>query len=654
MGEEICTVCRDDDYAKSNDSNLSSKNFIKNDKNIYESQKSNGNNNNENGKIIYDNPLSNISVNESMNLGNCYIGTNNNNKNLKLYKPENTLKTLMSKNKITLDSTDNNNSIYKLNEAPNNKRISLTTKNENKKELDFNFKNSPLNSITGKKMIIIPKQYNNYNDNNIIYNNSNNKNVNDNNPKYNNMSFSNSNFSKLNNNKNNNVNYLNAKDENYFLNNYNSNNKLKNNKKINFNNNNNNNDISDKNENDNNKKEDNDSYNNNNRYDKILGSEINNDIFVNNNYKKKPNDIKNISINNKNTNSSKIFKIRKERSEKELEQLQNKLNMLYLKYNFKLLYKIYTKKYNKSNINKVNIDDNDNTSIYQSKEINVTYKLNMIDEYDVDLYPDKNCLFIGEKSNDKKNGLGLEIFEDSNAYFFGNFKDDKRYGFCKFLIDNMTHNYKYLGEVNDIYAEGYGLFRNYETNTKYEGEWSKSMRNGIGIEVYHKSFYQGCYLNGKRHGIGEYYWEKNVFYMGEWKNNLMDGYGIYSFNNNAIYEGSWENNKMNGFGILNSKNNKIYMGFFENDYKSGFGIKIWINDNKAFVGFWKDNKQNGFGKIFYHDKTAYGNWKNGKIVNKIEDREIIDSIFNDINKYFLSFFELRNYEEVKQKINDYI
>ena len=142
--------------------------------------------------------------------------------------------------------------------------------------------------------------------------------------------------------------------------------------------------------------------------------------------------------------------------------------------------------------------------------------------------------------------------------------------------------------------------------------------------------------------------------MGEWKNNLMDGYGIYSFNNNAIYEGSWQNNKMNGFGTLNSKNNKIYIGFFENDYKSGFGIMIWYNDNKAFVGFWKDNKQNGFGKIFYNEKTAYGNWKNGKIVNKIEDREIIDSIFNDINKYFLSFFELRNYEEVKQKINDYI
>ena len=134
----------------------------------------------------------------------------------------------------------------------------------------------------------------------------------------------------------------------------------------------------------------------------------------------------------------------------------------------------------------------------------------------------------------------------------------------------------------------------------------------------------------------------------------MHGYGIYNFNDDSIFEGSWRNNKMDGFGILNTNNNKIYFGFFENDYKSGFGVMIWKDESKAFIGFWEDNKQNGFGKIFYHDKNVYGNWKSGKIVNKIEDKENLEIILKQINIFFLSFFQLRNYEEVKQKIDKYL
>ena len=94
---------------------------------------------------------------------------------------------------------------------------------------------------------------------------------------------------------------------------------------------------------------------------------------------------------------------------------------------------------------------------------------------------------------------------------------------------------------------------------------------------------------------------------------------------------------MEGFGILNVKNNKIYVGFYKNDYKDGFGIKIWDNDKKAYVGFWKNNKQEGFGKLIKKDKIKYAIYKDGLIVNEINDNDNINKIFNDINKYFIIY-----------------
>jgi hypothetical protein len=161
-------------------------------------------------------------------------------------------------------------------------------------------------------------------------------------------------------------------------------------------------------------------------------------------------------------------------------------------------------------------------------------------------------------------------------------------------------------------------------------------------------------VNGRRNGIGEYYWDKDVYYIGEWIDNYMNGTGIYYFNKNAWYEGSFKDNKMEGFGILNVKYNKIYAGFFKKDFKNGFGIKIWDKEKKAYVGFWKNNKQDGFGKFFEKDKIKYAIYKNGNVINEVKDNLRINMIYNDINKYFSLLFELRNYNEVKSKVYEYI
>ena len=613
MGTEICQNCNNNKNIYI-EKNLSNKNYLENQKAIaqlnhliknqnksdkIESDISTKINNNEidNNITNYENPLYNTSLDESMNLGNCYIGTNKNNTKIKPYDPENSLQNIMNKKRLSIDKKSVGN------EFNFNKRMNKTSKNFNRRKIKYNlfFNNDKINDIDENAENIF--------ENGVYYNNSNKKN----NMRFNNMSF-------LNDAQNNKSNVEQSLENiNKLVNNISFKNKSK---------------------------------------DKIK---------INNN------------INNINNNAKK--EIKEIVPEVDNEEINKKLNNIFLKYNIQKLKKIFSKlvlkriknidnniirenkkiiesskKENKENIEKIkneNISDiNQYNEEYESIDDEEEFNL---DELDVNLIPEKNHIFIGSKnSNNLKHGLGMDIFKNSNSYFFGQFINGKRSGIGKYIINNSNYNYKYEGEIDGPYANGYGRFINNEISMKYEGEWKNSLKDGIGIESYKQNFYQGDFVNGKRNGVGEYFWEKDVFYSGEWRDNFMNGVGVYYFGKDAWYEGSFKNNKMEGFGILNVKNNKIYVGFYKNDYKDGFGIKIWDNDKKAYVGFWKNNKQEGFGKLIKKDKIKYAIYKDGLIVNEINDNDNINKIFNDINKYFSILFQLRNYNEVKKKVYEFI
>ena len=78
-----------------------------------------------------------------------------------------------------------------------------------------------------------------------------------------------------------------------------------------------------------------------------------------------------------------------------------------------------------------------------------------------------------------------------------------------------------------IYAEDSSLFKEYypDNTIKYEGE----------------------YQNGKRHGKGTFYYEKNdilnhLKYVGDFKNNKYNGQGtLYKKNGDIINSGIWKN-----------------------------------------------------------------------------------------------------------------
>ena len=326
---------------------------------------------------------------------------------------------------------------------------------------------------------------------------------------------------------------------------------------------------------------------------------------------------------------------------------KKELSKIIYNYRIKLLFKYFFKFFSlkKKSLNEIFIED-----IYISLTSSNDNLKNNNYQPDIDLMPINNYLYIGNKFNNKKEGYGLEIFHDIDAKYFGTYKNNIKSGYCKFQINFEEKNYYYIGEISNNLINGYGFYENLLNNIKYEGYWKNSMREGIGIESYDDgSLYCGEFLMGKKNGVGYYQWSDNSFYEGEWSNNMLNGYGIYNFSEGSKYIGSWSNNKMNGIGEFKYLSNKNYFGFFKDDIRCGFGILCWFQVKKAYIGFWENNKQNGLGKFINNDKIVFGKWKNGKLIERLDEEDFFECLTN-VQKIYISHFMMNSYDEFKNKM----
>lgn len=61
------------------------------------------------------------------------------------------------------------------------------------------------------------------------------------------------------------------------------------------------------------------------------------------------------------------------------------------------------------------------------------------------------------------------------------------------------------------------------------------------------SVYQGQKLNGKRDGVGKFYYFDGGLYDGDWVENKMQGYGVLYYTSGKIaYEGQWFSDMFTG------------------------------------------------------------------------------------------------------------
>jgi hypothetical protein len=62
--------------------------------------------------------------------------------------------------------------------------------------------------------------------------------------------------------------------------------------------------------------------------------------------------------------------------------------------------------------------------------------------------------------------------------------------------------------------------------------------------------YEGGWLDGNFHGIGDKIYPDGSRYVGEFEHGLRHGCGNYRYATGKIYEGMWESGKRHGYGIL--------------------------------------------------------------------------------------------------------
>ena len=151
----------------------------------------------------------------------------------------------------------------------------------------------------------------------------------------------------------------------------------------------------------------------------------------------------------------------------------------------------------------------------------------------------------------------------------------------------------------------------------YEGEEYMGLPHGKGILYDIQSdipVYVGHFLNGSFHRKGIAYVNGKKIYNGEWRNGKRHGYGkSYNEKNELLFEGIWRRD-LPYFGKIYGDNKKvIYDGLFKN-YEGFFLSHQDFLEEKIYKGFWKNGKKDGFGSLTKYGQILFeGNWKNGKM-----------------------------------------
>ncbi|XP_033215646.1 MORN repeat-containing protein 3-like isoform X2 [Belonocnema kinseyi] len=153
---------------------------------------------------------------------------------------------------------------------------------------------------------------------------------------------------------------------------------------------------------------------------------------------------------------------------------------------------------------------------------------------------------------------------------------------------------KYIGEWSEDKRNGKGIELTSE-NFIYEGNWLNGKRNGFGIlsqnvrkNVYCKR-YSGNWVDGKKHGFGAHWYPDESYYEGKFFQNKRQGFGRFWFKN-GFYQGNWKNGLFHGEGMLVQVDGNRYEGQFFGGQKEGWGIFYHLKTGQIQEGFWKNDK----------------------------------------------------------------
>ena len=171
-------------------------------------------------------------------------------------------------------------------------------------------------------------------------------------------------------------------------------------------------------------------------------------------------------------------------------------------------------------------------------------------------------------------------------------------------------------------------------------------------ESYSNGYYEGYFLNGKRHGEGTYYWNGNnhLKYVGEWKEGNYHGHGIMYYVDGSRYDGPWVNDKMHGEGLWYYPDGRSEIVVYQNgslisqkkhiqkiDYQNGFwyegetkngachGQGVYhFSSGDRYEGEFDNNRLHGNGIVYYADGTSQKvRYENNEIVSREPNIETV-------------------------------
>ncbi|XP_018420942.1 PREDICTED: radial spoke head 10 homolog B2-like [Nanorana parkeri] len=201
--------------------------------------------------------------------------------------------------------------------------------------------------------------------------------------------------------------------------------------------------------------------------------------------------------------------------------------------------------------------------------------------------------------------IGHGIYKWPNgSHYEGQVYNGIRHGVGIYISSHQEISY--VGEWYEGKRHGKGLmYYDSEETSWYEGEWIHNDKEGWGVQHFKSgNIYEGQWKNNKFHGLGKMSWiNSNEEYMGQWENGIQNGHGThtwflkrvpgsqyslrneyagsfvngqrhgpgqYLYANGALYNGEWKHNKKHGMGKFVFKNGRIYVGDFTNDQISEY------------------------------------------------------------------------------------
>ncbi|CAF3897884.1 unnamed protein product [Adineta steineri] len=196
-------------------------------------------------------------------------------------------------------------------------------------------------------------------------------------------------------------------------------------------------------------------------------------------------------------------------------------------------------------------------------------------------------VYSGSIVNNQLEGIGTYRWPDGSEYH-GDVLRGRRHGTGVFRHGQSPLTYEGEWNMGNMHGRGTLQFDGTGQNY-YTGDFILNIPFGKGRRQYASgNLYEGMWVNGKRHGYGVFSWSNgNGEYIGQWENGIQQGHGIhiwyiiraeesqYALRN--YYEGNFLNGRRHGQGTFYYSSGTKYIGEWKSDQKHGKGKVILRN-----------------------------------------------------------------------------